>query len=205
MLRWSWHADLGRLNGLTEFQISDRGTVLAPEIAIVIRWFSPTCVCSDVLLTTWDSCWWGAARKFRYRYNVLARIHPWFKSMGHMWVTWVLSTRSHPIPNVPQFKQILTEECTLLPEQLLGNLMLSIEKRCPATIAVMELYIFYWHLSVVLHLLQTIFCADVTFFIKLYFCLFPYCVHFIPFCTSMHYSNFDYKYRLCIFNVMSPR
>ncbi|GFT30970.1 transposable element Tc1 transposase [Trichonephila clavipes] len=48
-----------------------------------------------------------------------------------------LAARLHPLGNTQQLKQIMIEEWTLIPQELLANFVLSMEKRCEATIAVL--------------------------------------------------------------------
>ncbi|GFX96621.1 transposable element Tcb2 transposase [Trichonephila clavipes] len=54
-----------------------------------------------------------------------------------------IAARLHHLENTQQLKQMLIEEWTLLPQEMLHQLVLSMRRRCEATIAVRRGHIPY--------------------------------------------------------------
>ncbi|GFU74051.1 transposable element Tcb2 transposase [Trichonephila clavipes] len=63
---------------------------------------------------------------------------PDLNSIEHVWdaLGRRIAARLHHPENTQQLKQMLIEECALLPQEMLHQLVLSMRRRCEATIAV---------------------------------------------------------------------
>ncbi|GFX76525.1 transposable element Tc1 transposase [Trichonephila clavipes] len=104
-----------------------------------------------------------------------------------------IAARLHHPENTQQLKQILIEEWTLLPQEMLHQLVLSMRRRCEATIAVRRGHIPYYGTS------ACCFSCRIdnhesryNAFNKACFCLIPYRMHCIPFSVRMLSSSFTY-------------
>ncbi|GFX58288.1 transposable element Tcb2 transposase [Trichonephila clavipes] len=70
---------------------------------------------------------------------------PDLNPMKHVWdaLERRIAARLHHPENTQQLKQMLIEECALLPQEMLHQLVLSMRRRCEATIAVREGHLLY--------------------------------------------------------------
>ncbi|GFU67886.1 transposable element Tcb2 transposase [Trichonephila clavipes] len=110
------------LNGRTELHIFDRGSVIGDRY------------CEEELLESEDIT--------RMDWPVYS---PDLNPIEHVWDSLGrrISARLHHPENTQQLKQLLIQEWALLPQELLHQLVLSMRRRCEATIAVREGHIPY--------------------------------------------------------------
>ncbi|GFX31043.1 transposable element Tc1 transposase [Trichonephila clavipes] len=104
-----------------------------------------------------------------------------------------IAARLHHPKNTQQLKQMLIEELVLLPQEMLHQLVLSMRRRCEATIAVRGGDIPYKGTSPCCSS-RWIYHHESRYyaFNKACFCLIPYRMHCIPFSAPMLSSSFTY-------------
>ncbi|GFS81765.1 transposable element Tc3 transposase [Trichonephila clavipes] len=136
------------LNGRTELHIFDRGSVigdryceevLLPHVRLLRGTIGPDFIFMD------DNArpHWTLAVKELLESEDITRMDwpaysPDLNPIEHVWdvLRRRIAARSHHPENTQQIKQMLIEEWALLPQEMLHQLVLSMRRRCKATIAV---------------------------------------------------------------------